>query len=178
MSRHYLDFHESSVPLAYFISFRCYGTWLHGDDRGSVDHLHNVYGTPKLPPDETKCLKMHARMKHDAVGLSSSRREAVEQGIRETCDIRGWLLRAINVRTNHVHTIVIADKKPELILNAFKANATSKMVAASVWQSGVKPWSRHGSTRYLWTEKSLERAIDYVINGQGDALPNFDEWIK
>jgi len=28
----------------------------------------------------------------------------------------------------------------------------------------------------LWTEKSVARAIDYVINGQDDELPNFDEW--
>ena len=26
-----------SDPLAYFITFTCYGNWLHGDERGSVD---------------------------------------------------------------------------------------------------------------------------------------------
>jgi len=26
----------------------------------------------------------------------------------------------------------------------------------------------HGSTPYLWTDDELRRAIDYVINGQGD----------
>ena len=40
-----------SDPLAYFISFACYGCRLHGDDRGSVDLRHNLYGTPVLPPD-------------------------------------------------------------------------------------------------------------------------------
>jgi hypothetical protein len=39
------------TPLAYFIMFRSYGTWLHGDSRGSVDRLHNTYGTPRLPPN-------------------------------------------------------------------------------------------------------------------------------
>jgi len=33
------------IPLAYLITFRSYGTWLHGDERGSVDrfsqHLRN-----------------------------------------------------------------------------------------------------------------------------------------
>jgi hypothetical protein len=38
-------------PLAYLITFRTYGTWLHGDERGSVDRQHNVYGTPRLDPD-------------------------------------------------------------------------------------------------------------------------------
>jgi REP element-mobilizing transposase RayT len=170
------EFNESGVPLAYFISFRCYGTWLHGDERGSVDRFHNFYGAPALPPDEKKRLEMRSRMKRDPVELTAKRREAVEAAIRETCDIRNWSLRAINVRTNHVHSVVSASRKPELVMNAFKANATSKMIAASVWQRGVKPWSRHGSTRYLWTEKSIAIAIDYVINGQGDELPNFDKW--
>jgi hypothetical protein len=38
------------IPLAYLITFRSYGTWLHGDPRGSVDRFHNVYGKPRLPP--------------------------------------------------------------------------------------------------------------------------------
>jgi hypothetical protein len=28
--------------------------------------------------------------------------------------------------------------------------------------------------RNLWTERSVERAIDYVLFGQGDELPDFD----
>jgi hypothetical protein len=28
-------------------------------------------------------------------------------------------------------------------------------------------WTKHGSTRYLWTRISLDAAIDYVINQQG-----------
>jgi hypothetical protein len=39
----------------------------------------------------------------------------------------------------------------------------------------VKPWSRHGSTRYLWKPHHVDRAIDYVIKGQeGDEPPDFD----
>jgi REP element-mobilizing transposase RayT len=170
------EFNESGIPQAYFISFRCYGTWLHGDERGSVDHSHNNYRMPMLPPDEQRRKEMRSRMKRDPVELTTARRSAVEEGVRETCDKRDWVLRAINVRTNHVHTVVSALGNPEPVMNAFKANATRKMVEIGTWQRGIKPWSRHGSTRYLWTAKSVARAIDYVINGQGDELPNFDEW--
>ena len=31
------DFDENEFPLAYLITFRCYGTWVHGDERGSMD---------------------------------------------------------------------------------------------------------------------------------------------
>lgn len=171
-----MEFNESGMPLAYFISFRCYGTWLHGDERGSVDRSHNIYGTPMLQPDEQRRQDMLSRMKRAPVELTAIRRSAVEEGVRETCNKRGWALLAINVRTNHVHSVVTAEGNPELVMNAFKANATRKMVESGAWQRGIKPWSRHGSTRYLWTGKSVDRAIDYVINGQGHELPNFNEW--
>ena len=28
-------------------------------------------------------------------------------------------------------------------------------------------WAHNGSTRYLWNQKNLNAAIDYVLNGQG-----------
>jgi len=31
-----------------------------------------------------------------------------------------------------------------------------------------------GSKKYLWTERSMSIAIDYVINGQGGDLPEFE----
>jgi hypothetical protein len=36
-------------------------------------------------------------------------------------------------------------------------------------------WADKGSKRKLWNEQSVARAIDYVLNGQGDELPDFDE---
>jgi hypothetical protein len=42
------------------------------------------------------------------------------------------------------------------------------------WPSTKSPWADKGSTRYLWNEESVARAVDYVINGQGDDLPDFD----
>jgi len=47
------DYHTCIVsePLGYLITCRTYGTWLHGDARGSVDRDHNVYGTPMRDPN-------------------------------------------------------------------------------------------------------------------------------
>jgi len=42
------------------------------------------------------------------------------------------------------------------------------------WQSAHSPWVDRGSKRYLWTERSLALAIEYVLFGQGDELPEFD----
>lgn len=99
----------------------------------------------------------------------------MEKAIRETCNIRKWHLHAINIRTNHVHAVVsIDEKKPENALNAFKANATREMRQSGCWKSERSPWADKGSKRYLWNERSVALAVDYVVNGQGDELPDFD----
>ena len=114
-------------------------------------------------------------LKHPPVKLDAYQRPVVEKAIREVCKNRGYELLAINVRTNHVHTIVSAQIKPEPILQAFQAYATRNLRKAGLLGQDVKPWARHGSTPYLWKEKHVERAIDYVLNGQGDELPSFDD---
>ena len=42
---------ETIVAL---ISWTCYGQWLHGSARGSVDPAHNLPGTPWLSPDSSR----------------------------------------------------------------------------------------------------------------------------
>ena len=106
--------------------------------------------------------------------LDARERKAIETEIRETCRIRKWSLLAINVRTNHVHTVVTANRDPEVVLNAFKANATRELRERRLWPHNFSPWVRKGSKRKLWNERSVARTIDYVLYGQGDKLPEFD----
>ena len=96
--------------------------------------------------------------------------------IEDTCMKRGWYLWAKNVRTNHAHAVVTAiEWDPELVLNALKANATREMRQNGCWPFAHSPWAEKGSKRRLWNERSLANAIDYVLNGQGDDLPDFDK---
>jgi len=39
----------------------------------------------------------------------------------------------------------------------------------------VKLWARHGSTIYLWKERDVAKAIEYVMLGQGDELFRLDD---
>jgi REP element-mobilizing transposase RayT len=165
---------DTDTPLAYFISFRCYGTWLHGDERGSTDRHNNVYGTPHIPTNSVWRNYNQKSLAGPPVELSAGRRKSVEAAIRETCQIRSWHLWAINVRTNHIHTVVsTAGKKGELALNAFKANATRQLRTDGLWKSERTPWADKGSCRRLWNEQSIANAIEYVVNGQGGDLPDF-----
>jgi REP element-mobilizing transposase RayT len=174
--RDYIEFQERSQPLAYLITIRTYGTWLHGDERGSVDRrLYNKYGTPKIAHNERLVRAEEAQLEHPPVTLTEAQRAVVERAIREVCAHRGYQLLAVNARTNHVHTVVAATCKPEPVMNAFKAYATRHLREAGLLPLDVRPWSRHGSNPYLWTPEQVDRAIDYVINGQDDRPSRFDE---
>ena len=167
---------DTDTPLAYFISFRSYGTWLHGDKRGSIDRFNNRYRSPYIPTNKNWQNDNQQRLKAKPLILKARHRKSIEVAIRETCNIRKWFLHALNVRTNHVHTVVSASqKKAGLVLNALKANATRQMRQDGVWCHSFSPWADNGSKRRLWNEQSVAKAIDYVLNGQGDELPDFDD---
>ena len=167
---------DTDTPLAHLITFRTYGTWLHGDERGSVNRFRNTFRTRRLPSEQKWLEANKQRLKREIVTLNAQQRACVEKAIRETCRKRGWQLLAINVRTNHVHIVVsIGEQGSSRALNAFKANATRIMREEGCWLESGSPWVDKGSRRFLWNERSVERAINYVLNGQGDDLPDYDD---
>lgn len=171
---HYLDWDDNERPIAYLITFRIYGTWLHGDDRFSVDRHKgkNVYGSPAIQPNKKLNRIMKANAPGDAFLLDADGRRVVDKAIREVCTVREYSLYALNVRTNHAHGVVSAAAKPDAIMNAFKANATRELRKAGLVDD-EKIWSRGGSTRFLWKSVHVDRAVDYVLYGQGDDFPDF-----
>jgi REP element-mobilizing transposase RayT len=167
---------DTDTPLAYFISFRTYATWLHGDQRGSIDRYHNRYRSPYLPANREWQKYIQQQLRANPFKLNARHRVSVEGSIREACRIRKWQLEAVNVRTNHVHTVVAAgQKKAAVVLNALKANATRQLRKDGLWDHSFSPWAAKGSKRRLWNERSVARAVDYTLNGQGEDLPDFDE---
>ena len=166
---------NTDEPLAYLITFRAFGTWLHGDDRTSVDRHNNRYGAPRIAPNTAWLRYNEARLSQPPVELTAARRNAITEAISDTCTKRNWLLHAQNIRTNHAHVVVTAqDKSPNIVMNAFKANATRQMREDGCWSNDRSPWVEKGSKRLLWNATSIERAVHYVLFGQGDDLPDFD----
>lgn len=72
-----------------------------------------------------------------------------------------------------MHTVVSAVCEPEPILDAFKSYST-RALRRSGLDISVKPWARHGSTIYLWKERDVEKAVEYVLLGQDGELRRFD----
>ncbi len=162
------------IPLAYFITYHTYGSWLPGDVDGSVDHAHNVFGSPMLPPDPGREAQARARMDQPAYTLDAERQAIVLQAIQEVSAYRGWSLFAVHVRTNHVHIVVYANQAPERVMTDFKAYASRKLNAGGFDGPECKRWTRHGSTRYLWHANHIEAAIRYVVHEQGEALAVYE----
>ena len=152
---------------AYLITFTTYGTWVHGDERGSVDREHNTPGTALLKPSAPRRRMVTELMKSNEVKLSREHRNIVQKTIGRVCAHFDWELHAANVRTNHVHVVVSAPESPERVMNVLKSWSTRSLVAAKLVERGTKMWTRHGSTRYLWKVRDVRTTCQYVCEGQG-----------
>jgi REP element-mobilizing transposase RayT len=175
-------------PLAYFLTWSTYGTWLPGDERGWIE-----YGHGWQLPDAVRKLEAEARMTEDACRLDGEQRDVVERQIAETCKIRSWELHAVNCRSNHAHVVVTADQAPKLVRNQLKAWCTRRLRELEMKrrQSRDEPrsrfglvsdastltrsvsaglrenwWAERGSQRFINDSESLEAAILYVRDGQ------------
>ncbi len=161
------------APLAYFLTWTTYGTWLPGDERGWVEKP----GRFRAPDAELQTAAKR-RMIEPALTLDAEQRRIVEDTIADHCRIRGWLLHAASARTQHVHVVVSApERKPDDVMDQFKAWCSRKLGerVRSQQSAGEQPrrnwWTQGGSKRWLNDEGDLEAAVLYVREGQGEATP-------
>jgi len=163
------------MALAYFITFSTYGTWLHGTAKGngSVDRRHNVYDTPFIPPDEGREDCAARRMTDPPYVLGESARTIVRDAIVEHCREKNWTLLALHVRTNHVHVVVSVEREPGRLMSDLKARA-SRELNRSGTDTNAKRWTRHGSTRHLFDDASVDAAVAYTLDEQGSPMAVYD----
>jgi len=134
---------ESNYPLAYLITIRSYGTWLHGDEKGSVDrHGFNAYETPRMFQSQILKDFMKQEMKEKPSIFDKAERNCVLDAVKEVCNFRGYELLAINIRSNHLHAVVSANATPEKIANEFKAYATRRLREAELVTKDKTVWAR------------------------------------
>jgi hypothetical protein len=69
-----------------------------------------------------------------------------------------------------VVVVVGAAEKPESVMNTLKAYASRKLNESGLEASDRRRWSRHGSTRYLWSREQVQDAVSYVADGQGKSM--------
>lgn len=170
------EWDDNNFPIAYLITFRTYGTWLHGDARSSTRrNKRSARELKRIEPNVPFEDSMRERMEHDAIILNREQRKAVQAAIKEFCKAKDHTLYAINVRTNHVHVVIGVQAKPERVADAFKAAATKRLRELGLVAAESKIWSRGRSRRYLWKERHLNAAIDYVLYCQSDMPFELDD---
>jgi REP element-mobilizing transposase RayT len=161
-------------PLAYFLTWTTYGTWLPGDERGWVAKPGEFRA-----PDARRQEAARRLMTEPALTLGAGQRRVVEDTIADHCRIRGWHLHAVSCRTRHVHVVVTAPRRdPEQVMDQLKAWCTRRLkerdrgrcpAGGAVRQNW---WTQRGSKRWLNDDKSLGGATRYVLEGQGDPTPH------
>jgi REP element-mobilizing transposase RayT len=160
--------------VTYLITFACYGCHLHGDDSGSVDREHNLFGSRLVAADLKRISAERRHMDQPAYSMDRRRREVVRASLMERCSQRNWNLLAAHVRTNHVHIVVESEARPERIMNDLKSYASRCLNRMCPDQTARKRWARHGSTRWLWVPENVSAAIRYVVDEQGERMAVFE----
>ncbi len=163
---------RQGAETTYFIT-SVYGAWLPGEV-GAVPRTRNQFGAPLPESNLYTERQSRIRMAQNPYLPDSLRRQVVLKSLREVCFYRGRTLLADHVRTNHIHIVITADPKPEQVLNAMKAYGSRALNELELDGPDRRPWARHGSTRYLWCEDSVRKAIQYVIPEQGEPMSVFE----
>ena len=161
---------NTGEPLAYFLTWTTYGTWLPGDERG----WNRKHEPEPQRPNALFAEMAASRMTEPEFRLSTSDREIVEATIRKHGDIRGWSLHAVNARTNHVHVVVTAGGyPPETVYEQFKAWCTRKLKPMHTGRENF--WTERASRRWINHEEDLAAAVIYVLEAQ-DGDRGAAEW--
>lgn len=141
---------------AYHITWTTYGTWLPGDERGWVARNDSSIRTPSA----TRYSEARTDMSGTAVVLDPPDRQLVHETITAHCQVRGWRVHALNVRSNHVHIVLTAVVRPEKVLSELKSWASRALNV----RHGSKQtwWTYHGSTKWIFDDEYFAAAVRYV----------------
>ncbi len=153
---------NSDEPLAFFITWTVYGTFLQGD----VRFWRKRRKGEQLPQPRLAEWRRE-RLKHSIELLDDEQRFSTMGEIERLSEFRGWKLWSRDVRTNHVHVVVTATGYAgSKVRDQLKANCTR--VLREQWPKFVdRPvWSVGGDWQCINSEKDLERAILYVSEAQ------------
>ncbi len=164
---------REEAATTYLITWVCYGARLPGQS-GIVSRKQNRFGGRFPEPKAAWERQSSSRMAQEPYLLDSVRRQMVLNAMHEVCSSRGWTMLAAHVRTNHVHTIITANCRPEQVLIALKAYSSRALNESELDDPDRRRWARHGSTRYLWTGDAVRAAIHYVVREQGEPMAIFE----
>ncbi len=149
-------------PIAFFITWTVYGTFLPGDNRGWVKRGS---GTQLARP---LLANWHSeRLKHSIELLAENNRICVEKAIQQICNDRSWKLWIANPRSNHVHVVITAPGRDgATVRDQLKARCTRELRLMDNRFCDRTVWTRGGDWKCINTEEDLEVCIQYAGEAQ------------
>jgi REP element-mobilizing transposase RayT len=160
-----------STPIAYLLTWTTYGTWLHGDERGSVDRKAKRPFRNFVPPNPRFEALRVEQLKFPPLLIAPKMRRVIREAIEQDCEFRQRKLFAVNVRTNHVHVVIAHAAAPDKMLHALKSRCTRMLRKSKLLDPAQPVWTSGGSKTWLLNEEERADAIHYVLHEQGEALP-------
>ena len=149
-------------PVAYFITWTVYGTFLQGDSR-----WWRKRNAGELPPQPLLEQWHRDRLKHEIILLNDEHRHIVKCEIENHCNRRGWKTWVANPRTTHVHVVITTPGYAgATVRDQLKANCTRGIREADGRFVDRPVWTTKGDVQYLNTEDDLELAIMYAGEAQ------------
>jgi len=143
-----------SKIVGYMVTWRTYGSWLPGDERGYVTDGQILQGDLQILERNQK------RQKLPTVKLNKKEIQLVRQVISNEAERIGHEIVALAVCTNHVHLAARTnDKLIEDIVARYKSVTTR-----AVWGLGRKGriWTKGYDKRFCFSEEQLTQKIHYV----------------
>ncbi|MCC9602503.1 transposase [Stieleria sp. JC731] len=145
-------------PLAYFITWTVYGTWLQGDERG-WRRFRGGHETPQPMLSNWR----RERLQYDVMLLNDHHRLVVAETIERHCRQRGWKLWVANSRTNHVHAVVSATNcSGARVRDQLKAYCTRLLRVNDARFQKRPVWSRGGDWQCVNSEDDLATVVSYA----------------
>ena len=149
-------------PIAFFITWTVYGTFLQGDSR-----WWRKRDSGEQPPQPLLERWHRDRLNHDVLLLSHEHRKVVAAEVTYHCQRRGWKLWGVNARTNHVHVVVTAaGYTGDKVRDQLKANCTRGIREIDRQFVDRPVWTTKGDVEFVKTENDLEKVIEYVAEAQ------------
>jgi hypothetical protein len=153
-------------PIAYFLTFTTYGTWLHGDPRKSI--VIRNHATEQIEGSDAFLRHGETHLKHAPFTMDADCRKIVLETICTHCALKKWTLFAVHVRSNHVHVVAASNVPPGKVLADLKAWCTRRLRQSGCDQ--MKFWTKHGSTLYIFNHVNLREKVRYTAFEQGEPM--------
>ncbi|TWU17902.1 hypothetical protein [Allorhodopirellula heiligendammensis] len=149
---------DNSEPLAFFITWTVYGTFLQGDER-----WWRSRNDGQRPPQPLLQHWHQARLNHAILLLNEEHQSIVEAQIQQHCDHRAWTNWITNARSNHVHVVVTASGYGgRVVRDQLKANATGGLRRDHSMFVNRPVWTTGGDWKCVNSQEQLEQVIRYV----------------